>query len=238
MNGMANIIVQISILINLALSISIIRSTYKIKNENELFRYSYFISLANILSLTISYILIPSEMFFLGSKKTILTLGILDFSETSRLYVKIFIIVEYVIILKYLINSSTNYRLKKHLNQLLLISTPIYFISIFWDKTPVKFQWIYLLIEFPAILFCCSHKIVDILHDFKIKNISTDPVFIAHFSIFFLYGTSLPLIFILSYKFKENPIFLYSYNILSSIIYSIFFLFIIKAIRCSKKILK
>ena len=232
-----NIIVQISILFNLTICGHIVYSTFKQKYINPTFRYAYLLSLASIASIAINYLILPIERFFSSNNKSILTCEVLDFSETSHLYVKVFIIAEFIFIVQYIRKRTNDLKLYRFLKNQFFVSMPLYLISVLTNEAFLKFNWIYLFFEMPIVLLSCSYKIVEILHDFNVKDISINPDFIMHFSALFLYGSSLPLALFLSYRLDHTENSLFLYNTISSIVYSIYYMFMIKAIRCSRKTL-
>jgi hypothetical protein len=232
------VIIQISIIINLTLSIVLISSTYKNKYRNETTRFAYTLSIASAISIIINYIFLPGEMNITDNTKSILTIGILDFKETSRIYVKVFITIEYYLSIQYLIKMCKSKRMSNFLKLQLYIIMPIYATSIFLSDKPIPFRLIYIAIETPIILYCCATKIIDIIHDINIKHISNNAEFNSHFGLFFLFGSSFPLTFILYYNIKENIHTLFAFNILNSICYTVFYIFLIKSVKCSMKISK
>lgn len=191
------------------------------------------ISIASVISTVISYVVIPTEMHLSNKIKSLLTLYIYGFPETSRLYVKSYMAFEYFITIQYLKSTTQNLKIRTFLHKQLYITIPLIGISIISNDKAIPFRLIYIYIETPIILYSCANKIVDILHDFKVNNLSTNADFFAHYGILFLFGTSLPLTFILYYKINESANTLFVFNILNSIIYSIYYSFIIKATKWS-----
>lgn len=238
MENTLEVIIQISIIINLTLSIVLITSTYKNKYSNPTTRFAYMLSIASVISIIINYMFLPGEMDLTDRTKSILTLGILDFKETSRFYVKVFIAIEYYLSIQYLIKMCKSKRMSNFLKIQLYIIMPIYATSIFLSNKPIPFRLIYIILETPIILYCCATKIIDIIHDINIKYISNNAEFYTHFGLFFLFGSSFPLTFILHYNINDNISTLFAFNILNSICYMVFYIFLIKSAKCSMKISK
>jgi hypothetical protein len=232
------IIIQISIIINLTLSIVLIVSTYNNKKTDPTSRFAYMLSIASVISIIISYIILPGEKDFTDSTKSILTFRTLDFKETSRLYIKVFVAIEYYITIQYLIKMCKSKTISSFLKRQLYVIMPLYTTSILLFDKPIPFRLIYLIFETPIILFCCTTKIIDIIHDINVKDISNNAEFLFHFGILFLFGSSFPLTYILYYRINENISTLFAFNILNSICYTIFYIFLIKSVKCTMKISK
>lgn len=231
MSTFQNTLIQILIIANLILCTYSALAIRKNINRDKSLRHIFHLALSNILTTLICYIFFPIERHFYPNSNSILTLNKINIYESNIFFVKLFIVIECALVLKFLNKTSSSW-MSIYINYGWPILIFLYGISLTFFTSKEVFNGIYLFLEIPLILVATSNNLVNKIHDKRIKYLNQDHDFYMQYGLFFLFGSTFPLVFIISYGLKLTIAESGIYNVLSSAIYLIFYLFIIKSMRC------
>ena len=176
----------------------------------------------------IQYIYTSIAKFYLNEK---------TFIEVLQIIISIYVVVEFIVFIYFFQSHTRNHSIKNILTLISIIFLTYFILNEIIEPNYIsKLYYLFCAIESFIIISFALNLFVQLIFDDEIKDFKTSPVFLINTSLFFFFTYTFPFYFFDLFLKNEPSEFFILNKTINGLAYFIFYLMLIKSLRCKIKL--
>jgi len=161
------------------------------------------------------------------------------YQEGSDLIIKIYVVIEFIVFVFFFIRQTPNSIVKNILTSFSIIFLTYFIVNVIQENNYLnKYYYLFTSIEAFIIISFSLNLYIHLIFDDTIKNFNNSPPFLITTSLFFFFTYTFPFYFFDFFLTEKLPTFFVLNKTINGMAYIIFYLLLIKSLRCKIKLSK